>query len=269
MSSPTFGVALDRIARYTRLAHGSGFTVRRDRDLVTLVFTPTLPIRPYTRGKIDMEMATIVTFGRDLTGSPLIPVRLTLACPPPSYAARYDEVFGCPVRFDAPLDSLVLTGADLQRPLVSAHAEVSSLFERRAEADLFDLDCSATVSRVRKVVRTMLPSGEPSLAGVASQLAMSTRTLQRRLADETTRFFDIVDDVREEAATHYLRRRSVSNVEVAYLLGFADPTSYFRAFKRWTGTTPEAYRTTLLQPIHPAVPGTPAPRDPTPRTPHG
>jgi AraC-like DNA-binding protein len=71
---------------------------------------------------------------------------------------------------------------------------------------------------------------------------MSMRTLQRRLSEEGVRFGDLLDDVRHAMAAEYLATDSMNLMEMAFLLGFSDPNSFFRAFRRWTGTTPDAYR---------------------------
>lgn len=77
---------------------------------------------------------------------------------------------------------------------------------------------------------------------VAKELGIGTRTLQRRLASENTTWLAVLSDTRERLARHYLRRTTMSPAEVSFLLGFENPNSLFRAFHRWTGTTPEAWR---------------------------
>jgi len=95
---------------------------------------------------------------------------------------------------------------------------------------------------VIQALRRLLRGDDPTLGAVAEQLRMSERTLQRRLAEQKLSFTDLLDDVRRESALEYLKARRVSVEEVAFLLGFATPSSFFRAFKRWTGTTPQGWR---------------------------
>lgn len=95
---------------------------------------------------------------------------------------------------------------------------------------------------VRLAVEQLLGSGEVSLGRIARDMATSPRSLQRRLAREETHFGAVVDQVREKLARHYLRDRQRTTTEVALLLGFADLSSFSRAFKRWTGESPAAFR---------------------------
>lgn len=91
----------------------------------------------------------------------------------------------------------------------------------------------------------MLPGGRLSIEQVAQELALSKRTLQRRLKDIGTSFQEELSVVRKELALHYLEHSRVSNTEIAYLLGYDDPNSFFRAFQAWNGTTPESVRSQL------------------------
>jgi AraC-like DNA-binding protein len=101
---------------------------------------------------------------------------------------------------------------------------------------------SELVGRLNAAIGAELTGGNPRLESVARRLAMSPRTLQRRLADEGVQFNDVLDRMRLQAAKTYLSKRDVAGAEVAYLLGFAEQSSFNHAFKRWTGQTPTEYR---------------------------
>ena len=103
-------------------------------------------------------------------------------------------------------------------------------------------DGADAADRARIAIRSALHGGVPGVAEVARRLQTSERTLQRRLAEQGTSFQRLVDEVRADMARRYLRHTAVELVEVSYLLGFTHPNSFFRAFKRWTGRTPESYR---------------------------
>ena len=94
---------------------------------------------------------------------------------------------------------------------------------------------------VDKIVER-LPDGPPSQQQIAEALHVSNRTLQRRLKDEGTSFMDLLQDTRLQLAQKYLQQRSRSVVETAYMLGFSEPSTFSRAFKRWTGVAPADYR---------------------------
>ena len=91
-----------------------------------------------------------------------------------------------------------------------------------------------------------LQDGEPRRPKIAAVLGMSERTLQRRLTAEGTSFQLLLDDTRRELARHYLGQRTVSLADIAYLLGFSDQSSFFRAARRWFGSSPRDYRARLL-----------------------
>jgi AraC-like DNA-binding protein len=88
----------------------------------------------------------------------------------------------------------------------------------------------------------LLPSGRTQIDDVASELAVSRRSLQRRLSEEGTSWLDVLNAARMRLAQHYLTNTNLGTAEVSFLLGFEDPNSFFRAFRRWTDTTPEAWR---------------------------
>lgn len=105
------------------------------------------------------------------------------------------------------------------------------------------LDAQASMhERVRAVLLEALPAGSSSIDAVAQRLALSKRTLQRHLADESVGFQEVLSDVRQELARHYLRRTDISAGEISWLLGFQESNSFIRAFRSWTGTTPAAFR---------------------------
>ena len=245
MASPDLGVALQRKARYNRLIWGDVYEVIRRGDRAWVRIAAATPPRPYSQAKIDMELASVLTFARLVTGQPLRAREVTLRQAVPAYAAVYAEVFACPVRFDADDDSLVFDAKDLDRPLVSENSAIGALLVEAAETrlgQLADPEGDSLRSRTAQALRRLLKGSEPTLAAVAGQLCMSERTLQRKLAQQDLSFTDLLDAVRRESALLYLRERRVTAEEVAFLLGFSTPSSFFRAFKRWTGQTPEGWR---------------------------
>ncbi|WP_418061491.1 helix-turn-helix domain-containing protein [Pimelobacter simplex] len=142
--------------------------------------------------------------------------------------------------------SLTFTALDANRPFLTENDQMWQVFAPDLRRRLFDLQAAASVAdRVRAALLETLPGGDPSISGVTSELAVSPRTLQRRLRDEGTTFQTVLADTRQNLARHYLRQRDVRTSEIAYLLGYADTNSFYRAFKSWTGTTPEAARLEL------------------------
>jgi AraC-like DNA-binding protein len=139
--------------------------------------------------------------------------------------------------------SFAFDRAILDLPLLTAEASLASLLERHAEAMLTKLpDNSSIELAVRRALQPLLPGGEPRIEHVAKSLAMTPRTLQRRLREEDTAFQTVLDEVRRELASTYLDGQARSAGEVAFLLGFADPSAFRRAYKRWNGASPGKHR---------------------------
>lgn len=244
MASPTFGVAVERKARYWRLIWGDAYEVIPQGDEMHVVLMPSGLQRNYTQGKVDMELASLVTFGRKFTGVPIRPLRLMLLQSAPPWRKVYEEVCNCPLHFGASENALVFARRDFELPLVSRNADVEALIAGGVEAALSRMSEEAPSLRrqVGAVLDRMLQGDEPTLRAVADRMHRSARTLQRQLADEGLRFTDVLDERRREAGQRYLAANAATAEEVAFLLGFATPSSFFRAFKRWTGSTPEAWR---------------------------
>jgi AraC-like DNA-binding protein len=117
------------------------------------------------------------------------------------------------------------------------------VFEPELRRRLSQLDATASTSeRVRAVLLELLPGNEATIEKTAERLGMSKRTLQRRLEDEGENFRALINTCRENLARHYLRNTSLPGYEIAFLLGFEDPNSFYRAFMAWTGQTPETAR---------------------------
>lgn len=242
MTSPTFAVALERKARYSRLVWGDAYRVEREGVSVRVTMQAADESRPYGAAKIDMELASLLTFGRQFTGAAIVPIKVGLRQPAPSYRDRYGGVFGCPVAFGQQVNHIRFHAADADLPLRSANPLAHAWLEGAAESALNQLEGAGLGARVRAELARALQDGAPTLASVARALHLSERTLQRRLAAEGLSFTRVLDDMRSAAAQRQLGEGQTPVPELAYVLGFADTNSFYRAFRRWTGTTPEAFR---------------------------
>ena len=111
------------------------------------------------------------------------------------------------------------------------------------EETLADQDAEETLTQqiVQNIVN-MLSEGVPTLSDVASEFGMSARTLQRRLAEEGHSFQTVVDEARRQLAERFLADTRYSIAEIAFLTGFSEQSAFTRAFKRWAGRTPGAFR---------------------------
>jgi len=161
----------------------------------------------------------------------------------PSYAAEYARVFEAPVVYGAPCNAVVTNATRLDAPMLHANPRIAAAFEQHARQLLDGLSRTrGIVGRVRQEVMAQLQSGTVSMSETGARLAMSVATLRRRLEEEHATFSGIIDDVRKGLSKQYLRDPALSVTEIAFLLGFSNVTAFGRAFKRWTGVSPIAYR---------------------------
>lgn len=162
---------------------------------------------------------------------------------PPATLEVLRRALGCPLRFNEGEMRLVLPRALLDRPLPAPDPGLFSYLERHAEALQARVAAVASpAARVRELLAAGLRDGEPDQASIAKALAVTERTLQRRLQDEGTTFAALLDDVRRELARMYLGDPKLAIFEVAFLLGYSEPSAFNRAFRRWTGESPSDFR---------------------------
>ena len=156
----------------------------------------------------------------------------------------FQACFGCPVTFDAPYNEIVLRRSALDLPLRTADPALSRVLEAHMTHVLESLPTEAAlVQRARRVLGDALQQqADISLEQLARTLHMGERTLRRRLEDHGTSYKSLLDELRRELACHYVARTSESFEVTAARLGFADISAFYRAFRRWTSTTPAAYR---------------------------
>ncbi len=172
---------------------------------------------------------------------------LEVTHPPPPHADEYPELFRVPVRFEAGRNALRIDPVWLsaETAFEPGNAYAFGVFTRHADALLDELGRQETIrARIEERILPELHRGALSMDALARDLGMSRQTLYRRLKDEGTSFAEIHDDLRRRMAMDYLTAQKVSVNETAYLLGFSEASSFVRAFKRWTGQSPTAYRDT-------------------------
>jgi AraC-like DNA-binding protein len=256
LSSATLGEACRRMSRYMRVL-SELWTMRIDEGgdgvRIAFAFRGTQPPAVWVH---DWLAAGFVRLCRITYGEAFAPLEVALVRGEPAPRAALDEWFRSPIVWGAERASVLVRREDLARPLPTGNPEVALANERVALEYLERLDRTDIVTQVRRRILELLPSGSPTQTEIARGLALSPRTLHRRLADAGTSFADLLDDTRRELAGGYLQRSDYSIAEVAYLLGFAEVSSFNRAFRRWTGTPPSAVRRQLAA-GGPGAPSTP------------
>lgn len=237
---PNMNIAATRLGEFKALVGAFTLDVEVDDDQTWIRYRckhrPDLP-----RGLGLSELGILLGIARRATRHPIKARRVTVQRLPDDLAP-YTTFFGC--NLDLGEDySLTLFAEDAARPFLTHNARMWEVFEPDLRRRMSEADAArSTRERVEAALFELLPSGRSEMKDVAKALGVGQRTLQRRLSAEGTTWLEVLSRTRERLARHYLGRTAMSPAEVSFLLGFEDPNSLFRAFRRWTGTTPEAWR---------------------------
>lgn len=242
-ASASVGAALEQLARYFGLItpwFGWDCRGREEPPKVMLVSNQQGP----EENLIFIQYILGVTFARvrDLSSSPVEYLEVNLAIPRPSTGERYERFFGCPVRYDTPHSMVAMTRPSWETPLERSEPGLRDILQQHADTLMAAVRHDDGLASIRTEIQRQLPNGAPKLGAVAKALAMSARTLQRRLQEAGTSFQALVDEERASAARAYLSDARLGLDEIAFLLGYSEASAFSRAFKRWTGRTPRGYR---------------------------
>lgn len=241
LCSPNLAAALRRLSQYKVLIAPMRLEIDEAKDTVAVRPRWLERALPPPPSLVVAELLFFVYLARAGTREQVSPLAIvTSDMPVPK--APYEELIGCAFKKGAE-HAVVFSKADALRPFLSSNDSMWAIFEPALRKRVAELDASATTTeRVRATLLEGIPSGGASIEEVAQRLALSKRTLQRRLEDEGTSFQKVLRDTREALARHYLGRTQLPVAEISFLLGFEEPNSFFRAFNEWTGATPEAVR---------------------------
>ena len=242
--SPTLGRALQRIARYSRVVSESiEITLDTERTEITMNGGPRFDA---LKRPLDSRLAALLAVAREITATDVVPREVRFSYEKPADTSQFAAVFRCPLRFGKSAGALVFYEEDLGRRVVTADTTLVGYLDRLADEALESLSGAETfVGRVRRAIWQEVSDGRPSLKRTAKVLGTSVRTLQRRLTDEETTFAHVLEAFRKEMASGLLRNRELSIYEVAFLLGYSEPSTFHRAFRRWTGSSPQEFRRNL------------------------
>ena len=244
-SSSSLGSGLERFARYGCLVSDrvAARTEANDNGLQLIIGdVGSSALHP---ARAEFALALALKLARDVTGVPIVPLQVAFSHHRPDDDSGHRRFFRVPVRFAAGANTMIVSAIDVARPLPEADAALSAIVRRRLDQVLPGavLPTSASLSaRVRRMLVEDLGQTTLTADSVAKALAMSRRTLTRRLGEESTSFRAILDDVRAELSRALLQDRSLSIADVAFFLQYSEPAAFHRSFRRWTGETPQHYR---------------------------
>jgi AraC-like DNA-binding protein len=242
LHSESLDHAIERMIRYERILEDTTYLAREvDGDRVRLVVDEPLPLVGL-RQPIEADVAAMVTCFREITGVRRLPLKVCLPYPRPTDLVPYRDVLGEAIEFDAKRATIVFAAEDMALPVVAQDDTLCSYLDEHADRVLADLTSHSYAERVQRVLWEQMSEGQPTIKTVARALGASTRTLQRRLREEGVGFAELLDTFRRRMAAELLQRHDLAVYEIAFLLGYSEPSTFFRAFRRWTGMSPLQYR---------------------------
>jgi len=235
--------ALRHLVPYGRLiADGMHFEVREDETTATLELRLDAIDETSARHIREEMMTVMCRIFREMVVEPATPARVSFPHSHPPDLAEYERFFGCPVVFGAPTCSMETSLAILEQPIVSRQPRAAKRLQDLLDSELRALGSDFTIAVGEQIRAALEQHDRPTPASIARRLAIGERTLQRRLRDEDNSFRTILEQAQRDVAVALLRDGTRA-VDVALAVGFADATSFSKAFRRWTGESPTAYRT--------------------------
>jgi len=240
--------AIARVALYKQITCPEEIRVQAAKDTMSVEFAwfPSEEIAPYVL--VDVCLSWIHSMGHRGTEGKLHPLRVEFTRP---VRAReiFESHFGCKVEFKTPRNLLIFRSSDLDLPFVSHNADLLELVGTQLAEEIRERELSTSIEdQIKRSIKRSLAGRRPALEDVAQEMRLSDRTLQRRLTDAGLTFQKLVEDTRREMAQHYLKQQAIELNETAYLLGYEDANSFFRAFHQWEGITPGEWRKGNLSP---------------------
>jgi AraC-like DNA-binding protein len=249
LHSATLGDALERLIQFSRILSDTNPPRLKLSDGTVEYSYDVDPVETSTLSRlVEFELAAVVGTARQLTGVDLAPLLVGLPHKRPSGdLTAHRNHFRCELVFESPRARLVLRRRHLELPVMSADEQLGQYLERHAQSVLAKLaPAGSIVDRVERAIWGEMKDGELTVLSVARSLGFSTRSLQRQLAAAGTTFSALLDTTRQAMAAELLVHRSLAIYEVALLLGYSEPSTFYRAFRRWTGISPREFRDAAL-----------------------
>jgi AraC-like DNA-binding protein len=238
--------AIERIGRYKQLTCPEEIALVERGKESAVHFTWLLAHEEEPALLVDVCFAWILSIARRGTGRLIHPKRVEFQRPQAN-RVLYERHFQCPIIFRASKNVLVFNKADMDAAFLTYNADLLAVVAPQLEAELKQqLAEKRFREQVKGTLKRLLAGERPAIEQVARELRLSKRTLQRRLTEDGITYQRLTEEARRELARHYLLHSSLELNETAYLLGYEDANSFFRAFHEWEGTTPGRWRTLHL-----------------------
>lgn len=246
LNCQTYGQVLDKLSQYTRLfSQGVAIHHRVAAGRAQCDFEIVGNVENYLlsepRHPIESTFAALMSATQQLTGQTLLTRAVLFEHASPHSQAEHQRIFQAPVQFSQAVNRIEFDPVCLDWPVRSANNSLLSVFERHADT-LLSAQKQPYTQQVIAAVTQSLQGEVPAIAAIARQLTLSVRQLQRELQSENTTYQQLLEDTRKALALQHLQNLDTSIYDVAFLLGFSETSAFHRAFKRWTGQTPNSYR---------------------------
>lgn len=233
--------AFERVQRYKPLIGPIKLGIEEGQESIRYQVCPCGNQQEIPKSLGVTEVGFLLQLARIATRQEITPVSINVTSIPDDSKVLSD-LYGCPLKLGE-YNELELSKRDLALPLLTENAIMWNALEKNLEDNLKQLkQHESLIDRTKLVIASKLPEGNTNMDSVAAELAMSSRTLQRKLKSEQTTYQDILHQTRQELATHYLTTSDAPLIEIAFLLGFQDNNSFSRAFSQWFHMTPNQYR---------------------------
>ncbi len=233
-----------RVERYGRIITSiANFRMVDGERSTFLEVIPAVVVRPGLQMTNELALAAATALSREVCRDDFTPLAVHMAHRAPGTISCYRDHFQCPIHFQAGRDALEVSHQAVNSPNRLADEGISAFFDTHLDNAVSDLPKDVgLIRRVRSEIARTLSEGLPKLSAIAQHMGMSGRTLQRRLASTDHTFQSLVESSQRELASRLLRTTDHSIMEVAFLTGFTDQSTFARAFKRWNGHTPSDHR---------------------------
>jgi AraC-like DNA-binding protein len=248
LSTRSLRSAIERLSRYKQLTCPEKIDLVERGNECAVRFSWLLAEQGEPDVLVDVCFAWILTIATRGAGRRIRPKRVEVQRPE-KFRRIYEVHFECPVRFKSAKNVLVFSKADMDAPFLTYNAELLAAIAPQLEAELTQQMAERDLrEQVKGILKGLIAGQRPGLEDVARELRMSSRTLQRRLGEDGATFQQLTEEARRELAHHYLLHSSLELNETAYLLGYEDANSFFRAFHKWEGTSPGQWKSSHANP---------------------
>jgi AraC-like DNA-binding protein len=243
INCPTLGQFLDRCLQFTALVNDDlSLTLEREGDLARY----SIAVKPGAADEEQLIIMILLGITHRLSnwaiGQTIALDTVDITRERPSFAHEYNFLFMAPVQFSQNSNSLRFAAKYLDMPVIQTEQDLEHFLAKPSIHMMTSDDADRSlVAKIRTMIKGDVGGRFPEFNEVANTLALTTATLRRRLRAEGSSYQQLKDDIRRDTAIHHLGRGTLSMDQVAESVGFSEPTSFFRAFKRWTGVTPRAY----------------------------